>query len=514
MAKRKTQEEIIAAFKAAHGERYDYSQVIYVNAHTKVNIICPVHGVMPQNPDTHAKGYGCKKCGRGIAADKARSNTAKFVEKAREIHLNTYDYSKVSYVNAKTEVIIFCHKHCEFPCTPDRHFSKKKGCPTCEKEQKKESSRARQEAEFLINAKKKYGELYDYSSVYFIHRNKPVIIGCTIHGRVSQSPRSHLTSLGCQQCHAKNNPVSIDRFIEQSKALHSVDYDYSRVSYRILSDEVEIICPEHGSFTQVAEFHLRGATGCGRCASEKISKSKTKDLEVFVQSARENFGAKYDYSKAIYKGFKKPLIIICPIHGNQQQSPYRHLQSDYGCTSCAREHVARTQQLTLDVFIARATTIHQSRYEYTHVSFNNLRDKVIIDCPEHGFFHQTASKHLEGSGCSACASWGFDYIKPATLYYLHVKNVDLFKIGITNRKVEERFLSNELENLEFIKTWYFSTGRAAHNLEQEVIAQHKRYRYKGKPVLSSGNTELFNADILDGIELLIKSAERLERFLD
>ena len=34
--------------------------------------------------------------------------TEEFIERARKIHGNKYDYSKVNYVNAKTKVCIIC----------------------------------------------------------------------------------------------------------------------------------------------------------------------------------------------------------------------------------------------------------------------------------------------------------------------------------------------------------------------------------------------------------------------
>ena len=48
-----TTEEFIAKAKAVHGDKYDYSQVEYVNNHTKVSIICPIHGVFRQRPLDH-----------------------------------------------------------------------------------------------------------------------------------------------------------------------------------------------------------------------------------------------------------------------------------------------------------------------------------------------------------------------------------------------------------------------------------------------------------------------------
>ena len=37
--------------------------------------------------------------------------TEQFIEKARKIHGDKYDYSKVNYVNNRVKIIIICPKH-------------------------------------------------------------------------------------------------------------------------------------------------------------------------------------------------------------------------------------------------------------------------------------------------------------------------------------------------------------------------------------------------------------------
>ena len=101
MSHKKTTKEFITESKTIHNDRYDYSKVEYVNAKTKVCIICPEHGEFWQTPNNHLKGQGCPKCG-GIY----HYNTQEWVEEAKKVHKNKYDYSKVEYVNNKTDVCI------------------------------------------------------------------------------------------------------------------------------------------------------------------------------------------------------------------------------------------------------------------------------------------------------------------------------------------------------------------------------------------------------------------------
>ena len=104
MGKRKTTEQFIAEAKAVHGDKYDYSKVEYKNNKTKVCIICPIHGGFLQVPKDHLDGIGCKKCGVERRAKARRLNTDIFIHKAKKVHGEEYDYSKVEYIGTDDEV--------------------------------------------------------------------------------------------------------------------------------------------------------------------------------------------------------------------------------------------------------------------------------------------------------------------------------------------------------------------------------------------------------------------------
>ena len=133
------QNEIIERFKIAHpNETLDYSEVVYVNMHTKVKIIDrdlmpngEEYGEFWQEPVVHLKGCGHPLKGKHKQIVKQSSNTEDFIEKCKKIHFDKdYDYSKVEYINNKTKVAIVCHKHGEFKISPD-NFLQGKGCPKC-----------------------------------------------------------------------------------------------------------------------------------------------------------------------------------------------------------------------------------------------------------------------------------------------------------------------------------------------------------------------------------------------
>lgn len=129
MSRRKTLEEFIKEAKEVHGDKYDYSKVNYINTHELVTIICPIHGEFQQSPKSHLH-YGCQKCARMEVGKKNTKTTEEFIEKAKEIHGNKYDYSKSIYKGARIPLTIICSKHGEFQQKPMDHLQNK-GCPFC-----------------------------------------------------------------------------------------------------------------------------------------------------------------------------------------------------------------------------------------------------------------------------------------------------------------------------------------------------------------------------------------------
>lgn len=116
--------------RKVHGDKYDYSKVDYINNRTPVIIICPKHGEFKQIPKTHLKGHGCKKCTLEWLSKRYISNKDEFIKKARKVHGDKYDYSKVEYNGNKKEICIICPEHGEFWQMPYCHLQGK-GCNKC-----------------------------------------------------------------------------------------------------------------------------------------------------------------------------------------------------------------------------------------------------------------------------------------------------------------------------------------------------------------------------------------------
>jgi hypothetical protein len=128
---RHNKELFITKSRLIHGDKYDYSLVEYINAKTKVKIICSEHGVFEMSPNVHINcKSGCKLCFN----NEQKLSNVDFIEKCRLIHGNKYDYSLVEYINSKTKVKIICPEHGIFEQRPNNHLQGNE-CPKCQKKE-------------------------------------------------------------------------------------------------------------------------------------------------------------------------------------------------------------------------------------------------------------------------------------------------------------------------------------------------------------------------------------------
>ena len=389
MCKKLTTEEFIDKARKVHGDKYDYSKVEYVKSQTPVCIICPEHGEFWQKPNIHLSGCGCSKCGGST-----KLTTEEFIDKARKVHGDKYDYSKVEYINNQTPVCIICPEHGEFWNTPNHHLNGQ-GCSKCCNNKKGTIN------EFIKKARKIHGDKYDYSKAEYINRKTRICIICPEHGEFWQRPYGHLYGSGCPKCVGKHKPTT-EEFITKAREVHGDKYDYSKVEYVNSKTPVCIICPEHGEFWQRPNNHLSGS-GCDKCGG-----TYKWTREEFIAKAREVHGDKYDYSKVEYVDGTTPVRIICPEHGEFKQKPFVHLLG-CGCSKCGYIKVSNKLKFSTEEFIAKAREVHGDKYDYSMVEYVNYTTKVCIICPEHGKFEQNPSDHLSGHGCPNCTGIRKEY---------------------------------------------------------------------------------------------------------
>lgn len=198
-----TTETFIEKCKEVWGYKYSYDNTVYHGITKKITITCPIHGDFEIKANDFLNGHGCQECG-GVK----RLNTQTFIEKARKVHGDKYNYSKVNYINNKTKVCIICPEHGEFWQTPSRHLCGDR-CPMCFKSEKKTTE------QFIEEAKEVHGNKYDYSKVNYQGNKKKVEVICPKHGSFFMTPLYHLQGHGCLYCNESHLERDVNSILEK-----------------------------------------------------------------------------------------------------------------------------------------------------------------------------------------------------------------------------------------------------------------------------------------------------------
>lgn len=211
-------QDFISKAKAKHGEKFDYSEVHYINQKSLVKIICPMHGEFLQTPDKHLfSKFGCSKC----------SN---------------------------------CLKN---------------------KPQKRRSKKSKYTKEYALKKlKDKFGDVFEFDfSLFDETLNGIIIVKCKTHGVFKNTALNLISQKNkkcCSKCHydflSKEKTGSYENFVKQSKKLYNDKYVYPKENentYKNKKSIVKIICQIHGEFTKKAQKHISGQ-GCIKCMYEKL----------------------------------------------------------------------------------------------------------------------------------------------------------------------------------------------------------------------------------------------------
>jgi len=121
-----------------------------------------------------------------------RKTTEEFIEMAKSIHGDRYDYSLVEYKNNKTKVKIICPVHGVFEQKPIHHL-RGHGCHEC-------GDKRLTTKQFIEKVKSIHKDKYDYSLVEYKNNKTKVKIICPVHGPFEQRPNDHLRGRGCFKC--------------------------------------------------------------------------------------------------------------------------------------------------------------------------------------------------------------------------------------------------------------------------------------------------------------------------
>jgi len=249
---------------------YDYSKVEWKGVDEKIIVICKIHGEFIIRPQDHKHGRGCQKCSKETKIQYNKHDTEMFVQMAKKIWGDTYDYSKVDYKDSNTKIIVICEKHGEYEQIPTNHL--KYGCGSCGREANKRNIELKEKckSEFVSKANTIHENIYDYSSTHYVDSISKVTVICKIHGVFSITPSNHLRDKGCPDCGKEYSRLAklkdFDEYQPEFIKLYGDKYDYSSVVWEGGSKPITVICKKHGEFHILPYLHKIGKE-CQKCSN-------------------------------------------------------------------------------------------------------------------------------------------------------------------------------------------------------------------------------------------------------
>jgi hypothetical protein len=265
-----------------------------------------------------------------------------------------------------------------------------------------------------------------------------------------------------------------------------------RYTYHCLKcDQVDSRWYRKGSFTGI----------CRHCSKGGYS------TDIFVTRSKEHYGDRYDYSKSVYKNKRTKIEVVCRSHGSFYPRAGDHMSGGNGCPKCAVEKLGETCIVPLSVWKNRLTKNHpnvillsdnlgyHTRADFScsiHGKFSSLLGNIDTykslcpKCRKLTSSKQTIRKNLIGS--------------KATVYYVYIPSLKMYKIGVTIQKLKRRLNKLEFDIILTISYPYLQAIEVEYYLHQNLT----EYKYKGDlKLLQSGNFELYTVDVKDKIlELL------------
>lgn len=378
-------------------------------------------------------------------------NKEEWLEKAKEVHGDKYDYSKVKYDRTK-KVEIICPIHGTFYKVPRIHTHLKQGCPACSGKKKLTTE------EFISRSKSVHGNKYDYSKVKYKNNSTKVKIVCPKHGEFIQTPISHYQGHGCPKC-APNYSGSKHTYIQECNKIHKNRYDYSKANFNKVHDLIKIKCPIHGYFRLRAYAHKQGQ-GCPMCGIEKTSAKNRMTEKQFQKLLSSEFKFKPidDFSQKT----NPKVYIYCKKHGKQQTTAKSALYKSSPCPKC-RKSINSKPQRKLTSFVKSITKskvitnfrlsdkkhldIYLPKYKIG-IEVNGLywhsEDKLPKD------YHYLKTKQCKKQGISLLHFWDYEIAENFDLVCSMIKS----KLGKCNsiyaRKTSSRKISSAVAN-NFLK---------------------------------------------------------------
>lgn len=249
---------------------------------------------------------------------------------------------------------------------------------------------------------------------------------------------------------------TFDEFLNEANQKHKDKmYMYDKSTYINTHTPMRIVCPKHGEFWQTPKSHL--LYECLKCSYEKRAKNYIMTTQEFIEKANKIHGiGKYSYEKAVYKGTKEPICIICSKHGEFWQKPNNHL-SKKGCPKCHQSQLERE----VERFLTENNIEYKPQYKTEWLG----RQSLDFYLPDYNVGIECQGKQHFGVG-----GWGKNFD------YQNVKRLDIKKYKLCNENGINLYYLMNIKNKSYITEDIIYIDRIFFNIKDliDVVTENKK----------------------------------------
>lgn len=198
--------------------KYNYEESIHIKNKDTILVNCNKHNIefkVIAGYHLESKTGCCPGCVKDHTESiklKYTSTTEQFIEKAKNIYGDKYDYSKFIYTLARKKSILVCKVHGDFEISPNNHLRGKQ-CPDCSLFHAGKNKSSTAEKQFKQKASTVHKDKYSYSNFIYTKAKIKSKITCKTHGDFLCSPDNHLRGRGCPVCGKINSKfITLNKF--------------------------------------------------------------------------------------------------------------------------------------------------------------------------------------------------------------------------------------------------------------------------------------------------------------
>ena len=208
----------------------------------------------------------------------------------------------------------------------------------------------------------------------------------------------------------KGIKLTTEEYIIRAKEKWGNKFDYSKTNYINAIRKITIICESGHEFEYNPYSHINNNPnnkgGCDKCARLRI---KNIAAEKFLEKAQKKHGKIIDYSNFVWIGREKQNTFTCKIHKDFTQRIGDHLKTEFPCPQCReinrQKKLQEKYKKLTPKMIEKFKNIHPNKYSYKKYQYKGRKETSTITCITcRADFEQYTHNHLTGSGCPTCMS--------------------------------------------------------------------------------------------------------------